>query len=113
MNTYLKTVLIAVVAVAASALVTARSMPPVQTAETNPTVIVLPASVVTGLLQYLYGRPYQEVAGQVSNMQRCLQDQLPDSNGAVVARGNCPEISGTLQRLAVPVPHRPVPPDAK
>lgn len=97
MNAYGKTLLITAIAVAASALVTARS------AEPEPAVVLLPSPVVTSLLQYLSTRPYLETAGLIGNMQRCIQDQVPDSKGVTTARGSCPEISDAMTRLNSPV----------
>lgn len=99
MNAYIKTVCITFVALAASALVTARPA--------EPGTILLPAPVVTSLLQYLYNRPYQEVAGLMGSLQRCLQDQVPDEKGIIAERGNCPEIGKGLRQLKIPLTENP------
>lgn len=95
MNAYVKTVLIALAAVAASAAVAARPA--------EPDAIILPAPVVATLLQYLNNRPYQDVAGLMGGLQRCLQDQVPDDKGTVAERGNCPEIAVPLRQIKIPL----------
>ncbi len=95
MNAYLKTVGITLVAVVASAVVAARPA--------EPTSVVLPALTVTTLMQYLATRPYQEVAGIMSDLQRCLRDQVADDKGVVAERGNCPEIAVSLRQMKVPL----------
>jgi hypothetical protein len=103
LNVYLKTFCITVAAVAIAAAVSARSA--------EPTAIVLPTSTVTNLMQYLNSRPYQEVAGIVNDMQRCLQDQLSDAKGLTAERGNCPELGTALRQLKVPLSTSPTPPN--
>ena len=98
MNSYVKAGLVAITALAASAAIAARPN------EADPTVIQLPSSVVSSVLVYLNARPYQEVASIINNMQRCIQDQVPDANGAVVEHGGCPEIAANLRRLKAPPP---------
>jgi hypothetical protein len=86
-------------AIIASAAVSARPAEPV--------AVVLPAPVMSGVLQYLSNRPYQEVAGLISSLQRCLQDQVPDEKGIVAERGNCPEIAVDLRQMKTPLSQQP------
>lgn len=105
MKSYTKLVLVTLVAVAAAFAVTARAatIPP------EPVVIVLPATALADALRYLSARPYQEVAGIIGEMQRCLQDQVPDNKGVIAEHGNCPEVSKALRHIKADLPHEPPP----
>jgi hypothetical protein len=97
-NAYAKTVCITLATLAISAAVVARPA--------EPEAVILPAPTVAALLQYLNSRPYQEVSGLITSLQRCLQDQVPDANGLVSEHGNCPEIAVDLRQMKAP--HAPI-----
>jgi len=103
MTTYFKMILLACAVLPLPIITAAHSQETVNPAE--PAVIVLPSSVVSGILVYLNSRPYQESARLIESVQHCLQDQLPDSRGITMVRGNCPDIAPVLQRLKTPPEH--------
>jgi hypothetical protein len=101
---YIKLVLVTLCAMALSAALEAARAAPAQ-----PEVVVLPSSAVLGMLNYMASRPYQEVAAAIGAVQRCLQDQVPDDKGNLIAHGACPEITASIRRLNAPMPHEPPP----
>lgn len=113
MNAYCKTILIALGAVAASAAIAARSAQPPPPITPDPTIVILPAAEVTKIMQFLFKRPYEDVALLINGLQRCIQDQVPDSSGVTVSRGGCPEINSALLRLGAPPAHAHPAPSAE
>ena len=99
MNAYVKSICMAVGAIAASAVVSARPA--------EPGAVVLPSPIVASIMQYLNARPYQEVSGLMGNLQRCLQDQVPDEKGNIAERGGCPEITIPLRQMRTPLAKAP------
>lgn len=68
----------------------------------EPTSLVLPVPLVARTVQYLASRPYSEVASMIGEVQACGAEQVPNANGAIISRGDCPGISPAAALKAAP-----------
>jgi hypothetical protein len=64
----------------------------------EPATLVLPTPVVTSVVQYLHRQPYADVANMIAMIQQCVAVQIPNSQGAIVSRGECPTVTAALKQ---------------
>jgi hypothetical protein len=76
-----------------------------------PATIMLPTYVVSGMRQYLGGRPYDETAGLIATIERCWRAQVP-VNGVTRSGGECPEVAAALRAREDGRPKAGSPPQA-
>ena len=59
----------------------------------SPATIILPASLVSTIVQHLVLEPFKDVAPMMTALKACLALQTPNADGKV---GDCPEVGAAL-----------------
>ncbi len=79
-----------------------------------PATLILPSETVQAVRTYLGHQPHDDVAALVNALVACVQVQIPDAQGRIQDRGQCPPVTAALHPAkAEPAPQAPAEPPAK
>lgn len=69
---------------------------PVEAADPNPTVLLIPTPVISDLIAYLNTRPYGEISKVMNQLQMCIAVQIPSPDNATLSKTWCPSVVEAL-----------------